>query len=83
MKGNQVLPPRADCGASGKLAANQGRVLTQYSNGRRGQRGRPKILTENQVSMARTLRGDGYSIAQISDLIGVCRSTIWRATRDV
>ncbi|HVJ52420.1 MAG TPA: recombinase family protein [Aliidongia sp.] len=43
--------------------------------------GRRRSLTAAQVEHARELRADGKSYAEIGALLGVDRSTVWRATR--
>jgi DNA invertase Pin-like site-specific DNA recombinase len=44
--------------------------------------GRPSVMTEDQVAMARELRVHGRSIAHIGQVLGVSASTIRRALLD-
>lgn len=43
--------------------------------------GRRKALTSTQTEHARALRAEGRSCAEVAALLGVDRTTIWRATK--
>ncbi|MGH3803511.1 MAG: recombinase family protein [Pseudonocardiaceae bacterium] len=71
-----VLAALANCQHDIRREHTRIGLLAARERGRKG--GRPRILTDNQIAQASTMKSHGASMSEIARALGVSRTTLYR-----